>query len=245
MIKLPISLCLFTSTKGHYGSSTYGATLRHLNRQIPLSSFGALYAHVKVGTQDALHGEGIENDLSVQGFHVDKTVGDWQRGTSHQQGYLADQNRASQSLILQSQPYMLLVEDDSVMISHKGDLLARLGEMVDLLQRDPNLVSTRFVRRADFDGGLPILKQERDAFFSPNYDLQPSILRSRDFMLAHKLIEANWAQLGHLQCELVLRIALDTLSRSEHRHLVWMPDVAETIHLGVPDYPALKQSLNL
>lgn len=245
MTKLPIAICLFTSTKGHFGHSTYADTLRHLDRQIPLSQFGARYAHIKVtpGQEDV--GIAMELALMERDFGVDATVGDWSRGASHQQAYLLDQRKASQSRVVQSQPYVMLLEDDSTLSPAKGELADYLARMMGALDREPDLVSTRLVRRCDWDGGIPTIGPVTSTFFSPNFDMQPSILRSRDFMLAHKVIEDNWGQLSHLQCELVLRIALDTLSRSPNRHMVWHPDEIESHHLGTPDYPALKAALNL
>lgn len=229
------------------------ATLRHLDRQIPLSVFGSLYAHLKadpvpppVGLENpGTLAESIANDLSVRGFYVDTTVGDWQRGMSMQNAYLIDQRKASQSSAIQGQPYMLLLEDDGTMSPKVDNLTKVLARMIDFLESSPDAVSARFLRRCDYDGGVPMDNVQGDHFFSRNVDFQPMLLRSRDFFLAHKVIEDNWAQLSHLQCELVMRLALDTFSRGSDRHMVWLPDYAETIHLGTPDYSALKASLNL
>lgn len=245
MTKLPICLTLFTSTKPHFGHSTWEATLRHLDRQIPLSQFGARYAHVKVSPDQKDVGFVMEMDLIHRGFFVDTTVGDWSRGMSHQNAYLLDQRKASQSRVVQDQPFMLLLEDDSTLSPRKGELANYLAQMMQALEQEYSLVSTRLVRRCDWDGGIPTIGPVTSIFFSPNFDFQPAVLRSRDFLFAHKVIEDNWAQLSHLQCELVMRIALDTLSRSQYRHMVWHPDEIETVHLGTPDYPALKASLNL
>lgn len=245
MTKLPIAICLFTSTKGHFGHSTLEATLRHLDRQIPLSQFGGLYAHIKVTPGEEAVADAMLNELCLYGFVVEQTVGAWSRGTSHGQEYLKDQRKASQSRVVQSQPYTLLLEDDSTMSPAKGDLITLLSQMVTSLEIDHNLVSTRFIRACDWYGGVPTIGPVGDTFYSPNHDMQPGIVRSRDYLIAHKIIEDNWAQLSHLQCELVMRIALDTLSRSPNRHMVWHPSKGESIHLGTPEYPALKASLNL
>lgn len=246
MTTLPISICLFTTTKGHWSIKTMCRdTLDHLDRQIPLSSFGARYAHIKGSPGE----EGIANDmmkeLKSRGFTVEITVGAWQRGTSHQVGYLADMRKASRSPVIQSQPYMLLLEDDSPFACHGDDLTTCLYRMTEALARDHNLVSTRFIRRNDWEGGVPVIRADKDHFFSPNFDFQPAILRSRDYLIANKVIEDNWANLSHLQCELVMRLALDTLTRGTERHMVWLPDYAETYHLGVPEHETVRRNLNL
>lgn len=233
-----------TSTKGHYQvRDMYAWTLTSIDRQIPLSQFGGLYAHVKVSTGDEKIGEQMEAILKSKGFTVELTPGDWSRGTSHQQAYLIDLRRASMHPVVQGQPYVLIQEDDSTMDVHGGDLAQVLHRMVRFLD-NPDVVSTRFLRRGDLCTS-PIIKQEADLFYSPHYNLQPSILRSRDFYIANRFIEINWAQLSHLQCELILRIALNQLTRSKLAHIAWLPDYAESHHLGVPDYLNVRKTLNL
>jgi hypothetical protein len=245
MNKLPISLVLMTSTKGHYGvRDMYAWTLTSIDRQIPLDQFGCLYAHIKASTGDEEVTAKMEANLKALGFIVEVTKGDWSRGTSHQQAYLEDLRRASVHPAVQSQPYILLNEDDSTMDVHGGDLVHVLHRMITFLHVNPDIVSTRFLRRGDFCTS-PILEQEADYFYSPHYNLQPSILRSRDFFIANRLIEAGWSQISHLQCELILRLALNQLTRSEFAHIVWLPDYAETIHLGVPDHENVRKTLNL
>lgn len=245
MTKLPIAVCLFTSTKGHFGAHTTNDTLNHLNRQIPLSTFGALYAHVKVDPDKLALGDEIVANLRARGFTVEQTIGSWSRGTSHGQAYLGDMAKASQSPVVQSQPFMLLAEDDSTLNPNACDLLTLLSRMTNMLESNHDLVSTRLIRRTDWDGGVPIIRADKDIWYSDNFDFQPAILRSRDYLIANKVIQDNWAQLSHLQCELVMRIALDTLSRAKERHAVFLPDYAETYHLGTPDYLKTKALLNL
>lgn len=244
MTKLPIAICLFTSTKGHFGHSTYGATLDHLNRRLPLGSFGALYAHVKVSPGEETLGDEIAADLKTRGFTVEQTVAGWVRGMSHQNEYLLDQRKASQSIVLHSQPYMLLLEDDSIMVSDTP-LEQVLARMVGFLESSPDISSARFIRESDFNGGVPILKQDIDHFYSPNLDYQPAVLRTRDYFIANMVIEESWARASQMQCEMVTRLAFNKLSRSPLNHIAWLPSYAHTIHLGVQEYPQLKVSLGL
>ncbi len=117
--------------------------------------------------------------------------------------------------------------------------------MTNMLESNHDLVSTRLIRRTDWEGGVPVIRADKDIWYSENFDFQPAVLRSRDYLIANKVIQDNWAQLSHLQCELVMRIALDTLSRAKERYAVFLPDYAETYHLGTPDYLKTKASLNL
>lgn len=246
MPKLPIAVCLFTSTKGHFGYSTYEDTLNHLNKQIPLSYFSALYSHIKISPGSEEIAERMADNLKKRGFHVETTVGEWSRGMSHQNAYLEDMRKASQSQFIQSQPYMLLLEDDSPFLCHEESLTACLQEMVRLLHDCSDVVSTRFIRKIDFDGGVPIIYQDKNYFWSPNFDFQPAILRSRDYLLANKVIEDNWNKLSQTQCELAMRLALDTLTREkEYKHMVWLPSYGETIHIGTQNYPEIVKNLKL
>lgn len=246
MTKIPISICFFTTTRGHYNNkSMYLDTLNHLNKQISLYDFGARYAHIKVTPGEEEISKNMRAELEKRGFVVEETLGDWSRGTSHQQAYLIDMRKASQSLVIQSQPYMLLLEDDSPFTCHEEELAQCLSRMIYTLENDPNTVSCRFIRKGDYDGGIPMFAPKLKYFSSPNFDFQPAILRSRDYLIANKIIEDNWSSLSHLQCELIMRIALDTLSRSEYKHLVWRPEYGETYHLGTPDYESVKKSIGL
>lgn len=245
MNKLPISICFFTSTKGHFKESTYAATLDHLNHQIPLSEFGALYCHIKISPGEEILGSKMEEDLKRRGFAVETTIAPWTRGTEHQVEYLKDMRKASKSPVLNSQPYMLLLEDDSIMVTEKVKLVSVLSDMVQFLQSNQDIVSTRFIRKSDFDGGVPVLLKESNHFYSPYFDFQPAILRFRDFFLANKVLEDNWASVVKTQCEMAMRLALNSLSRSKLNHIVWLPEHAHTVHLGVPNYLEIKKQYNL
>ncbi|MEK6884232.1 MAG: hypothetical protein AABY22_31670 [Nanoarchaeota archaeon] len=235
MTKLPISLVFFTSTRGHWGSKTiYLDILNRLNNTIPLSNFGVLYAHIKVSPGEEQIAENMELELKSRGFVVEKTVAAWNRGISHQISYLEDIRKASMSPIVNSMPYVFWLEDDSTVECHKDNPFKVLYRMIEFLS-NPEIISVRFLRRGDVST-TPILKQEKDYFFNPHVNFQPLLLRQHDFYIANKLIEDNWAQLSNLQCELVMRMALNQLSRSQFNHIVWNIDYAETFHLGTELY---------
>lgn len=236
----PISICLFTSTKGHWGhTDVYKTTLDHLDRQIPLGDFGARYAHIKISPGEEALGEQISTALSRRGFFVEKTVGAWKRGAVHGQQYLLDQIKASQSPVLHRCPYMLFLEDDWVMNPHRANLRDTLSQMLSVLAHEPSVVSFRFLSATNLSSS-PMLKKENDVFWSPDFNYQPALLRTRDFYVACKFIEDNWNQLKDGHCEMVTKIALNILSRSEYRHLVWLPHYAEVHHLGEQNFEELK-----
>ena len=245
MIPLPLTLALYTSTKDHFGHSTYLATLSHIERQLPLPAFSVKIAHIKITPGQEQIGVIIRGELEKRGFKVIETVADWQRGTSHQVAYNQDLIKMSKEKDLYQNPHLLWLEDDSTLTCHQDSLDKVLTRMVGFIESSSDVLSARFVRKSDFDGGLPILKRESDHFFSPYFDFQPLIMRSRDFYLAAKMIETNFQAQQNVQIEMLWRLVLGEFSRSELKHMVWLPDYAETVHLGTPEYLALKESLNL
>lgn len=245
MTPFPISLILFTSTKGHFGhKDVYLKTLIHLDRQIPLSLFGGRVAHVKVSVGEESFGEEMAGELEKRGFTVLVTIADWSRGQSHQAAYMADVVKVSKESSIYSRPYVLWFEDDQTITPHAVSAERLLLQSCKLLAQDNELVSVRLLRRGDLSTS-PILKQEANWFYSPHVNFQPLLLRSRDFYLAAKIVEQNPQLTAVTQCEMLWRLVLADFSRSEHKHIVYNPDYAETIHLGTPEYPTLCQQLGL
>ena len=242
---IPISLLLFTSTKGHFGfRDIYLTTLALLDRQIPLSQFSVKVAHIKISPGEEATAEEMKERLTEFGFQVIVAIAPWSRGTSHGNEYMQDVIRVSKMTQVYTSPYVMWLEDDSPVVCHKAPLERVLARMIGAIESSPDALSSRFIRRGDYVGGVPSLLTEDDHFFSPFTDFQPAVWRARDFYLAAKTIEDNWDRVQGIQCEALWRMVTDPLSRaSVKRHWVWLPDYAETIHLGCPEYPTLKQNL--
>jgi hypothetical protein len=245
-MNIPISLIFFTSTKGHYDhKGIYLDTLNHLDKQIPLDSFSVKIAHIKVSPDEMGLLPIMETELVKRGFKTIVSIASWDRGQSHQNEYMKDVIKVSKEKALYSNPHVLWLEDDSVILPGNVSLEARLHEMTRLVDYSPDILSCRFIRRADYDGGVPVFNGDGRVFFSPYFDFQPSILRSRDFYLAAKTIEDNIDKTAQVQCEMLWRLVLAPFSRAELKHLVWYPNECETVHLGVPDYLNVRKTLSL
>lgn len=186
-------------------------------------------------------------DLTTRGFHVLQTTASWERGLSHGNAYLGDQVKVSKDARVYTQPYLLLLEDDTPLLPTTASLEDILLHGCQLLADNHELVSVRTIRRGDYDGGVPQLgdAEQGRAFYSPFIDFQTPLLRSLDFYRLGLLLEANPQACQTVQCEMLWRLILQTFSRAEQKHLVWKPDWIEALHLGTPDYPALKTSLHL
>ncbi len=237
MKRLPICLCLYTSTKGHHkrGSQDCMLTVRDWDRQLPLTSFGGLLAHIRVSPGEETLGDEMATELRGRGFHVIMTTGAWSRGTSHQAAYMDTFVRMSVEDMIYKQPYYLHLEDDSIVRS-KLSLEDLLLESCQLLADDYRAVSVR-VRRPNDDRGPDIPRTPSDPrlFWSQDVNFQPFLLRSMDFYRLAIILGQNPKACEEVQCERLVRLILDGFSRSPYRHAVYELDHAQTIHLGVAE----------
>lgn len=239
--RLPITYCLFTSTKGHWGTKDlYRTTLDHLDRRTPLCTFNERIAHVKVTPSEEAIADAMEATLRAYGFHVLRTVARWSRGTAHQHGIVQDQRTVSLDAALHASSFMVIAEDDSPWECHKTTTTDCLAHSCQMLADNHELVSVRTLRREDLSTSPMISVPNEDPrwFYSPHWNLQPGVLRVRDFYVGCNLIEQNWTQVSHLQVELLWRLVMTSFSRSDRRHLVYRPDYAETYHVGTEDWRA-------
>lgn len=248
MRKLPVTLVFLTTSKGHFGRRTdWRLTLADIDRQLPLEHFGGLVASLKVTPGDEAIGREMEAELVARGFKVSTAVAAWSRGTSHQVAYNQDLIRISQHPEVHAQPYVWVIEDDGAILIHNGSLEKLLADSVALLASDPNVVSVRLRRRGDDRGPEVPCPWGPRLFASQDLNFQPWLARSRDFQLAALCIERAPALQAAMQIEMLWRHVMDGFTRSACRHAVWECDVAESIHLGVPEpaHSAALLQLNL
>ncbi len=235
--QLPITLCLFTSTRGHHSRKTdWLLTLNHWDKQVPLALFGARVAHVKVTPSDETLATDMRTQLESRGFHVITTVGDWSRGLSHGFQYLQDQIRVSMEPLVYTQPYLLFLEDDSVAVSHVVSLENLLMQACAKLAARHDLLTVRLRRRADDRGPAVETPDEPDTrwFYSSDTNFQPLVMRVLDFERLCMALESHPEACQTVQCERLWKLVFDHFNRSPRKHLVYECDYAETIHLGVP-----------
>lgn len=248
MNSIPIALLFFTSTKGHFGfKRIYRDTLEHLNKNILIKDFQCRVAHVKVSDspEDEILAKQMEQELREYGFdEVILVKSDWSRGIVHQNEYMRDVIRVSKVNKIYDCPHVLWLEDDSPFVCHKESLLSCLHRMTKIVDSSPDIISARFLRRGDFCTSPTLIEEGEDRYFwSPHFNFQPLIMRSRDFYLASKVIEDNFDKVSNIQCEMLWRLVLNPFSRSEKKHLVWYPDYGETFHIGIQDYENAKKVL--
>ncbi len=248
--KLPISVVLYACTRGHYGRTTdYRLTLDYWDRQLPLSTFGQRIAHVKVTDGGEATAADMVADLESRGFVVITSTGNWTRGLSMGGAYLGDVvtvTRHNHPTIC-AQPFYLHLEDDSPVAPHTLSLEDWLLQSCQMLSNDHELVTVRVRRRCDDRGPESAPQTDPRFFWSSDVNLQPILMRSIDAYRLGMILEANPQLCQTVQCERLIRIVLDSFSRSPRRHLVWECDEVETVHLGIPQpqYEAALRSLAL
>ena len=69
--KIPISICLYTSTKGHFGRfDCFHKTVESLLSNFPKEFWGGLFAHIKIGEGDTIKANEMLDWLKLHGFTV-------------------------------------------------------------------------------------------------------------------------------------------------------------------------------
>lgn len=244
---LPITLLLFLTTKGYADCRTiYRTMLDGLDRQLPLRSFGLLYAHLKITPGEESVAEQITADLKSKGFVVESATASWERGQVHFNEYLKDQIKVSKDARIYDNPFIFWLDHDYVPICKVDPFPKVLYRMTELLL-DPNVLTSRFLREQDVDALTLSHYREPDnnLAWHPHVNWQPLIMRSRDFFISCKIIEDNWTQAQKMHGEALWREVLGPLSRGVKKHAVWLPEYAQVANLGVPEYRDVAKRLNL
>lgn len=249
MIPLPISFVFYSCTRGHFKRrGDWRLTLKHWDRQLPLSTFGQRICHLKIDPAEEQIGADMADELTGRGFYVIRTKGTWARGLSMGAAYMRDLITVSKESRVFSQPYYIHVEDDSPIIVGKGSLEDWLLKSCKMLADNHELVTVRVRRRGD-DRGPEVTHPQPDPrwFWSRDVNLQPMLMRSSTFYQLGQILEHNPQACQQVQCEQLLRLILDQFSRSPYRHLVWECDEAEAAHIGVPqpDHEQIVRQLSL
>ncbi len=242
MMRNNLTLCLFTSTLGHFGrTDIYRQTVTSLLSQVPGDSWGAKLAHIK-SSGSASEAEEMGRWLNSQEFAVMVGEGGWKHGDqSHQTGFLADM----WSLINWVQtPYFVLEEDDWAWQAYDHEVEYWLHEAVTMLDEDPELVQVRIARYSNEAARIKGLKAKHGidasvyegrmphSFRHSDYSNNPSIFRTRDFRAALRIMKLRPDAIPN-HSEHGLGMALKTLSSSQTPFACFNPERIRCGHLGV------------
>lgn len=250
MTRSPITLCLYTSTRGHFGGSTYQETVTSLLSQVSADTWGAMIAHVKVSTGDEARAQEMSEWLHEQGFYVANTTQDWRHGDqTHQDGYLQDALRVT-SLV--KTPFLMHHEDDFLLRPYAANLNAHLYQAVVQLEEDPELMQVRIPRYSNeverilglrakhgIDGRAE-WSTNRKWFRHNDLSMNPFIARTRDMRAAFRLVMMSNLP-KHI--EHGTAAALKVLSSSPLPFACFNPESLRCGHIGVAR-PEERDNLN-
>lgn len=240
MNPIPITFCLMTTTKGHFGvKDRFEQTLRSFDAALPLAEYAARIAHIKVSPDEDVRMESMTTEIKLHGFDVWRTRGTWSHGQdSHQLEYLKDTLKMVNEV---KTPYVLMVEDDWQVKTYQGNFIDYLKRGVEYLEQDPGLVQVRIPRWSNeldrINGlmtkhNLPRFARRADEYHFRNDDfsMHPSLYRTRDLRAAlHFVAKTNMPK--HI--EHGLGEALKIVSGYPAGHFAcFNPDKIRIGHLG-------------
>ncbi len=245
-MKIPVTVCLFTSTLGHFGLKTrYLETLNSLNSQIPLAEFAARVATIKVSPGEEAIGGEMEKKLQDCGFKVLKTFGAWShQQETHQNGYLNSMMQMYLDKDVLKNPYSLHLEDDFILRPYKFDLQYYIYKAINILEEIPDMVQVRFPRFNNEKDRINGLKQKHNIdgiagavagfpeFIASNdLSLNPSIVRPRDMKDALILMAKNGKSFPQ-HSEMGLSLALKYFTFLNIPFAFFDPELIRCGHIG-------------
>lgn len=241
IVKVPISLCLFTSTKGHFGIKIrYQETIQSLSANIPLSYFANKVAHIKVSPGEEAIAVEMTQKLEGYGFKVYSTTAIWSHGqNSHQIEYLSDMLKIYSLPELQKTKYVFALEDDWLLKS--DNFIKDVDFTISLFEQNPDLLQVRIPRYSnEFDringlytkhGIQGVAKKASDKHFWHNdFSMNPSLFRLRD--LRNALVLLHRAPNLPMHVEHGLGAALKFLSMANTPFAALT--TARIAHIGTP-----------
>lgn len=142
MTPLPITLALFTSTRGHFNRDTYQGTVQDLLRQLP-TGWEAKHANIKWEPGQEVKRDEMASWLEHRGFNITTPCKEWRHhDDSHQLGYLEDIATVTNEI---TSPYYLHLEDD-MWLRCQGAIEQHIADAIQMLEDHPDLVQVRFAR---------------------------------------------------------------------------------------------------
>lgn len=242
MTPLPLTLCLYTSTKGHYGVfNRYQQTVTDLFNQVPASTFSMPMVHIKV-SETPKPGEPSFKEMNQWLWErkviPTATFADWSHGESHQREYLKDMTKLTRD----AGEFVLHLEDDFLLRAHQNDLIHYLCRAIVILT-DPDIVQVRIPRWANERerilglrakhgiDGRAVDGKNPDHFLTNDWSNNVFVARARDMQTALLLIERN-PQSFPQHAEHGLGAAMKYLSRSATPLAVFDPSHVSAYHIG-------------
>lgn len=249
MKPLPLNLCVFDSSKGHFGrTDIYQRTITDLEKQIPLCHFAQRFVHVKVAPGEESVFVEQEVFYRTHGFTVMRTDEPWSHfSPSHQTGYARDLVKVYGHPAVQKAPFTLHLESDWLFRPRKhSDLTDLFVQSMRYLEADHTALAVRFPRFLDevkrLEGlnakhGMNVRVRREEIPWgqfirhSDNLSLNPSIFRTRDLYATTRLLKMHFGQLAS-HVEMGFTRAFDHLADGELPFAIIDPGQVSVLHIG-------------
>lgn len=247
----PISLAVFTTTKGHFDfTNIYKTAISDLLLQTGPHFFAEKVVHIKTEVgHDTVKGEMVDF-FRGQGFKVLMTEGQWKHySQSHYIEHAKDIVTLMSDPTVQRNPYVFWLEDDFLLRTVDGDLLRAFQSAQKLLESDPNILNVRFLKnKADTELlQASNLKDITGNIFFHNdvYSFNPNLVRSRDVWLMARLFERHFFNNLHVHIERAATEFLKNLpSRGESIFSAFELGYAKAVHIGEKTfYPGMNKDV--
>ena len=241
--KLPISLCLYLTTKGHWGyKDCYKHTVKNIDSHIPLEDFGSLVAHVKVSSGD--NEKPFVDFLEQYGFKVLVTHEDWNRKeNNHAEAYFKDMLTVMSDDLTHQNEFVIHQEDDFLWNCNKHDSVFFWIHAIGLLKNDKNLLAVRMNDEINQDVSK---SKEIDHYtyrqnlnytqWGPTLTFQPTIMRTRDWYFSVEMINKYWESLKGQHCELTSGLAMRNFTSSRTPFYFFNPKMFNCQHIGSEEF---------
>lgn len=246
-MKLPITLVIYATTKGHFGHrDIYKYTVEGLKKQIDLDVFEQKVVHIKNSGEEGL--DEMTKFFKDNKFEVVVTDGAWKHfDSTHMSEYLKDIIYMAQGITTE---YVLHLEDDWLFDPKNGEPLSYFLERAILeLRTDQSILSLRFPHHFDDNNHLHGQECDSNLFahrkLNRNNDLHsfnPNLMRGRDLFLTALIIKGNFDQLSS-NCEVGFTQALKSFAVSQLPFAAFLPEEIRVRHLGIEHFDQIKQIL--
>lgn len=235
-ISLALSLCVFSSTRGHHGrKDLHKFALNDLNTKFPLDLFAQRLAHVKVLPDETAVADTMCADFMGFGITPVPTYGYWKHfDSSHNTEYLKDIIKMTSYL---NQPYTFFLEDDWVFLTKGREFQDLLYKAIKLLEDNPTVLSVRFPRHMNDSFHVHGMESENSDFNKNGYiySFNPHVCRTRDLYNGASIVARNFQQLS-FHCEHGFTQAMKALSRVPEPFYAFKPEIVQAYHIGEPPF---------
>jgi hypothetical protein len=230
-----LAILLFTSSKGHFGfKNSYEFIVKNLRYKL---NPGDKIAHIKYEDGDWNTLALMEDFLEKEGYGIISTEGKWSHNSiSHAQEYYKDQLRLFSS---HAKPYSLLQEDDFLIRTKEGNTEDMILQGLNFLEDNPQALCVRInsepIRTTKGATRISeyIFRQDED--FTPygsTFTFQPTIVRTRDYYQALRIINQNLHLLETTHCELLSGHVFKQFSTDTSPFYFFDPDLIWCEHIG-------------